>query len=146
VRAAEQRDMTLHDAVIIASIVEREAVVAEERPLIAGVFINRWEDGTLLNADPTVQYGLGFQPDTGQWWKRPLTRADLQADNPYNSYIYRGLPPGPIASPGLDSLRSTILAPPTDFYYFVARNDGTHVFAVTYEEHLQNVAQFQSGQ
>lgn len=143
--AAAARTMTLHQAVTLASIVEREAVVAEERPTIAGVFINRWEDGILLNADPTIQYALGFQPDMGAWWKRPLTAEDLQLDSPYNSYTRPGLPPGPIANPGLDSIRATILAPDTEFYYFVARNDGTHVFATTLEAHIQNVQLYQSG-
>lgn len=130
-------------AIIIASIVEREAVLSEERATIAGVYMNRLRDGTLLNADPTIQYALGRQED-GSWWKRPLTAEDLQLDSPYNSYIRPGLPPTPIDSPGLATIEATITAPPTEFYYFVSRNDGSHVFAVTYEEHLQNVAEFQS--
>lgn len=144
--AVTAQGLTLHQAVILASIVEREAVVAEERETIAGVYINRWQDGTVLNADPTIQYALGFQADTDTWWKRPLTREDLQMESPYNTYTIAGLPPGPIANPGLDSLRATIVAPDTEFYYFVSRNDGTHVFARTFEEHLANVAQYQSGE
>lgn len=143
--AAAQNGVTLNQAVILASLVEREAVVAEERPIIAGVYINRWRDGTVLNADPTIQYALGYQADSEQWWKRALTTEDLQLDSPYNTYTQIGLPPGPIASPGLDSIRATILAPETDYYYFVSRNDGTHAFAVTFEEHLDNVAQYQAG-
>ncbi len=142
---ATQNEVTLHQAIILASLVEREAVVAEERPIIAGVYINRWRDGTILNADPTIQYALGYQADSEQWWKRPLTREDLQIDSPYNTYTQIGLPPSPIASPGLDSIRATILAPKTDYYYFVSRNDGTHAFSITFEEHLENVEQYQSG-
>lgn len=144
-RAARDRQITIYQAVTLASIVEREAVVAEERPLIAGVFLNRWRDGMLLNADPTVQYALGRQD--GEWWKRPLLLEDLQVDSPYNTYKVVGLPPGPICNPGLDALRATIEAPPTDYYYFVARGDGsgTHVFAETFEEHQQNVAREQGG-
>lgn len=143
--AATQNGVTLNQAIILASLVEREAVVAEERAIIAGVYMNRWRDGTVLNADPTIQYALGYQADSEQWWKRALTTEDLQIDSPYNSYTQIGLPPGPIASPGLDSIRSTILAPKTDYYYFVSRNDGTHAFAVTFEEHLDNVEQYQAG-
>lgn len=140
--AAEAQGISFHQAVIIASIVEREAVVSEERATIAGVYLNRLRDGTLLNADPTIQYALGRQED-GSWWKRPLTLDDLQLDSPYNTYLVPGLPPTPIDSPGQATLEATLTAPPTEYYYFVSRNDGTHVFAVTYEEHLQNVAEFQ---
>jgi UPF0755 protein len=143
--SAAARGMTLQQALTLASIVEREAVVSQERPTIAGVFINRWEDGILLNADPTIQYALGLQAETGDWWKRPLTSEDLQLDSPYNTYTRPGLPPGPISNPGLDSIRATILAPDTEYYYFVSRNDGTHVFATTLEEHIENVQQYQSG-
>ncbi len=141
--AAEGQGLTLHQAMIIASIVEREAILSDERPTIAGVYLNRLRDGTVLNADPTIQYALGRQPD-GSWWKRPLSLEDLQLDSPYNTYIRPGLPPTPINSPGFATIEATLTAPATDFYYFVSRNDGSHVFAVTYEEHLQNVAEFQS--
>jgi UPF0755 protein len=142
--AAKASDTTIFEAVTLASIVEREAVVAEERPVIAGVFINRWEDGTVLNADPTVQYALGMQPD-GSWWKTPLSLDDLKLDSPYNTYIYRNLPPGPICNPGASSIEGTITAPDTNFYYFVAKTDGSgqHVFAETLEEHSANVAREQ---
>lgn len=144
--AVADKGLTLHQAITLASIVEREAVVPEERELIAGVYINRLMDGTVLNADPTIQYALGYQAGSEAWWKRPLTREDLEADTPYNTYTRPGLPPTPISNPGLDTIRATILAPDTDFYYFVSRNDGTHVFATSYEEHLQNVQQFQSNE
>lgn len=140
---AAARGLTVFQAVILASIVEREAVVPDERPIIAGVFINRWKDSTVLNADPTIQYALGYQADAATWWKRPLLLDDLQIDHPYNTYLYAGLPPGPICNPGLAALQAVLEAPPTEYYYFVARGDGTHVFARTLAEHEANVQQYQ---
>ncbi|MCL4264570.1 MAG: endolytic transglycosylase MltG [Anaerolineae bacterium] len=135
--------LSLREAVTLASIVQREAVLAEERPLIAGVFLNRLREGILLQADPTVQYALGYQPDRQTWWKTPLFLTDLQLDSPYNSYVYSGLPPGPIANPSLSSLQAVANPTPSDFIFFVASCDGmapgSHVFSVTYEEHLANV-------
>ena len=137
--------LTLREGVTLASIVQREAVLAEERPLIAGVFLNRLRQNNLLQADPTVQYALGRQPD-GVWWKSPLSLEDLQIDSPYNSYLYPGLPPGPIASPPLDTLRAVAFPAQTDYFFFVADCDdtaapGSHKFSVTFEEHLANVEQ-----
>ncbi len=135
--------LSLREAVTLASIVQREAVIADERPLIAGVFLNRLRTDTLLQADPTVQYALGYQPDSQTWWKTPLFLDDLQFDSPYNSYVYSGLPPGPIASPSLSSLQAVANPTASDFIFFVASCDGmapgSHVFSVTYEEHLVNV-------
>jgi len=142
-KEAAQRGLSIFQVVTLASIVEREAVVPAERPVIAGVFLNRWRDNTVLNADPTIQYALGYQADAGTWWKKPLSLDDLQLDSPYNTYIHPGLPPGPICNPGLASLKAVVTAPPTDYYYFVARGDGTHVFARTLEEHQANVEKYQ---
>jgi UPF0755 protein len=131
--------LSLHQAVTLASIVEREAVVADERPMIASVFLNRLAQGMRLDADPTVQYALGRQPD-GSWWKVGLTLDDLQIASPYNTYVHTGLPPGPIANPGLESLRAVAAPAETPFLYFRAACDGSgrHVFAETLEEQLQN--------
>ncbi|RMG89045.1 MAG: endolytic transglycosylase MltG [Chloroflexi bacterium] len=135
--------LTLREAVTLASIVEREAVLPEERPIMAGVFLNRLLLGMKLEADPTVQYALGYQPTTDSWWKSPLTLDDLQLDSPYNTYLYPGLPPGPIANPGLASLQAVAYPAETEFLFFVvdcmAAQPGTHVFSTTYEEHLANV-------
>lgn len=135
----EARDLRLYQAVTLASIVEREAIVEEERPLIAAVFLNRLALGMNLDADPTVQYALGQQPD-GSWWKRDLTAVDLEIDSPYNTYRSPGLPPSPIANPGLSSLQA--VAKPADevYLYFRATCDGSgrHNFAVTFEEHVGN--------
>lgn len=133
------RGLTVFEAVTLASIVEREAIIASERPLIAAVFLNRMRLGIPLQADPTVQYALGWQAD-GEWWKPALTASDLQIDSPYNTYLHTGLPPGPIASPGLASLRAIADAPETPFLFFRAACDGSgsHQFAATFEEHVGN--------
>jgi len=141
--AAEQ-EMTIYQVVTLASIVEREAVVAEERPIIAGVFLNRLAKGMTLDADPTVQYALGYQEDTGQWWKRPLALEEIErVGSPYNTYLHRGLPPGPICNPGLASIQAVLEPAETDYLYFVAKGDGSHVFARTLEEHNRNRAKYQ---
>ena len=132
-----------YQVIILASIVEREAVIPEERPWIAGVYLNRLRRGMRLEADPTVQYAMGYQPDTGRWWKTPVSLDEYQAvDSPYNTYLYPGLPPGPIANPGLDAIRAVLAPAESDYLYFVARGDGSHVFARTYEEHLRNVRRY----
>lgn len=132
--------LTLDQAVALASIVQREALVADEQPVIASVFYNRLGQGMKLDSDPTVQYALGFDATWGGWWKSPLSTGDLQIDSRYNTYIYPGLPPGPIANPSLDALRAVAYPEQTGYFYFRARCDGTrrHLFAETYEEHLQN--------
>lgn len=137
--------LTLHQAVTLASIVEREAVLDEERALIAGVFYNRIRNGDLLGADPTVQFALALDPQNVErygWWKRELTAADLRVQSPYNTRLVPGIPPGPIANPGLASLEAVAFPATTKFYYFVAdarKGDGSHVFAETLEEHEANI-------
>jgi len=141
---AVEREMTIYQVVTLASIVEREAVMAEDRPIIAGVFLNRLAAGMTLEACPTVQYALGYQEDTGQWWKTPLSLDELnRVNSPYNTYLHRGLPPGPICSPGLASMLAVLEPVETDYLYFLAKGDGSHVFATTFEEHLQNQQRYQ---
>lgn len=135
-------DLTLHQAIILASIVEREAVVPSERPTIASVFLNRLQIGLPLQADPTVQYAVADDPDSVErfgYWKKELTVADLALDSPYNTYVSVGLPPGPIANPGLDSIQAVLRPARTNYLFFVAQEDGSHVFAETLDEHLRNV-------
>ena len=137
---------TIHEVVTLASIVEREAVLADERRRIAGVYMNRLRHGIGLYADPTVQYALGYQANTETWWKRPLLFQDLKVDSPYNTYRYAGLPPGPICNPGLASLQAAMDPEAHEFYYFVANDvagDGSHVFARTLSEHVQNQQRYQ---
>lgn len=132
--------LTVYQAVTLASIIEREAVIDEEMPTIASVFYNRLAVGMLLQTDPTVQYAIGYNAAQGLWWTNPLTSADLDINSAYNTYIYPGLPPGPIASPGMAALLAVAFPAQTPYYYFQAKCDGSgwHNFAVTFEEHEQN--------
>ena len=124
-------EYSLLDWVTLSSIVEKEAVVPDERDQIASVFARRLEEGITLGSDPTVEYGLGIE----QTPENPLTYAQVETPNPYNTYINAGLTPTPIASPGVASLEASIDPGPTEFLYFVARYDGTHVFSRTLAEH-----------
>ncbi len=147
-RAAESTQLTLHEVLTMASIVEREAVVADERPAIAGVYLNRLRQGMKLDADPTVQYAMGYQPASDQWWKTPVSLEEYSSvDSPYNTYLYSGLPPGPIAAPGLSSIQAVLAPASHDYLYFVALPDGSgrHVFAATFEEHQENVRTYLGG-
>jgi len=138
-----RQGLDVFQSVTLASLVQREAVVQEEQPQIASVFYNRLQQGMKLDSDPTVQYALGYDPLQASWWTNPLSAEDLQIDSPYNTYLYSGLPPGPIANPSLTALRAVAFPAQTPYYYFRARCDGSgmHVFAVTFEEHLQNGCQ-----
>jgi UPF0755 protein len=132
---AREHGLSVHTLLTLASIVEREAVAAEERPLIAAVFENRLRRGMPLQADPTVQYALGKE-------RRALTRADLAADHPYNTYQRAGLPPGPIASPGLGSIQAVLDPAPVKYLYFVKKDDQHHHFSMTIEEHNTAVTRY----
>jgi UPF0755 protein len=128
---------SIEEAIILASIVEKETAVAEERGLVAGVFINRLRRGMRLQSDPTVVFGitLGKAP-----LGRALRRSDLKQSTPYNTYLVDGLPPGPIANPGRESLEAVLNPAATKFLYFVADGSGGHAFAETLGEHNRNVA------
>lgn len=136
----ERQGLNLVQVVTLASIVQREAVDANEMPLIASVFLNRLAVGMRLDSDPTIQYALGFQSDRNTWWKNPLTLEDLQIESPYNTYLHPGLPPGPICNPGLSALRAVAFPAQSPYYYFRAACDGSgkHIFSETLEEHKQN--------
>jgi UPF0755 protein len=143
--AAAAHGLNPHQAVTLAAVVEREAVKEEERPLIAGVFYNRLANGDMLGADPTVQFAAAENPasvEKNGWWKKQLTIDDLESLSPYNTRKVAGLPPGPITNPGLASLEAVANPTATKMYYFVAdtiKNDGSHVFAETLDQHLRNV-------
>lgn len=128
-----------YDALILASIVEKETGVAAERPLIAAVLVNRLRRGMKLQADPTVIYGMGEAFDGN------LRKADLLLDTPYNTYTRVGLPPTPISMPGLASLQATVHPPATDALYYVAKGDGSSHFSATLEEHNRAVNRYQRG-
>jgi len=132
--------LDVFQAATLASLVEREAVQEEEQALIASVFLNRLRGGLKLDSDPTVQYALGFDAVKQTWWTNPLTAADLHHDSPFNTYLHAGLPPGPIANPGASALRAVAFPVESSYYYFRARCDdsGYHLFATTFEEHLEN--------
>ncbi len=132
--------LSVFQAVTLASIIEREAVVDDEMPMIASVFYNRLAQGMRLDTDPTVQYALGFNTAQNTWWTNPLSLADLQVDSPYNTYRNTGLPPGPIAAASLNALRAVAFPAQTPYFFFRAACDGSgrHLFAITFEEHRQN--------
>lgn len=137
--AFAQRGLSLHQAVTLASMVQREAVMDDEKPRVAAVFYNRLAVGMKLDSDPTAQYALGYIAEQKSWWKNPLTQADLAVRSPYNTYVVQGLPAGPICNPGMAALRA-VADPAADFgeyYYFRAEcgNTGYHTFSRTFEEH-----------
>lgn len=131
--------LTLHQTVTLASIVETEAKLPPERPLVASVYFNRINRRMLLGADPTVIYALKL----AKRWDGNIQKADLQIDSPYNTYRFPGLPPGPIANPGVASLQAAAAPAKSHFLYFVARHDGSHAFSSTLDEHNRNVQKYQ---
>lgn len=133
---ARELGLSLHQVVTLASIVEKETAVAEERPLIAGVFFNRLERRIPLQSDPTVIYGLDS-------FDGNLTRRHLEMDTPYNTYTRRGLPPGPICNPGAASIEAVLHPASTPYLYFVAKKDGSHHFSATLRDHNAAVARHQ---
>jgi len=135
----KSQGLTLREAVTVASLVEKETAVPAERPVVAAVYLNRKRIGMPMQADPTVIYAL---QQAGRW-DGNIRRDDLQFDSPYNTYRYPGLPPGPIASPGRAALEAVANPADADYLYFVSRNDGSHVFARTLDEHNRNVREWQ---
>lgn len=129
IQQSDSIKMTKREVIILASIVEREAKVDDEKPLISAVFHNRLAKGWLLESCATVQYALGQQ-------KSKLSRRDLKVRSPYNTYLHSGLPPGPICNPGAVAIRAALYPAKSDTMFFVSRGDGTHVFSRYYQEHL----------
>jgi UPF0755 protein len=134
---AGEMGLSMYQVLTFASLVEREAAVSEERPIIADIYEKRYTEGWRLEADPTVQYALGTHED---WWPE-LTGEDLYDDSPYNTYQVDGLPPGPIANPGYASIRAVLFPSDSPYYYFYAKKDnsGYHLFATTSDEQQQNI-------
>ncbi len=136
---ADEIGLTPWEVLTLASIIEKEAAVAEERPVISSVYHNRLRVGMKLDSCPTVLYAVGKPAGA------PLLFTDLEVVSPYNTYKNAGLPPGPIASPGLASIRAALYPADTDYFYFVSRNDGTNQFSKTFEEHQRAVRIYQGG-
>jgi UPF0755 protein len=134
-KRAEELGMSINQVMALASIIEREARVPADRPIISSVFYNRLAIDMPLQSCATVQYILGEQ-------KEKLTNQDIAIDSPYNTYLNSGLPPGPICSPGIDSIKAALYPADTSYLYFLAKGDGSHVFSVTYEEFLKNKAEY----
>lgn len=147
--AAPGSKLTPEQVVTLASIVEREARLPSERPIIASVYLNRLAIGMPLQADPTVQYAVANRDGAAAaaygYWKANLTNADLQVASPYNTYVHNGLPPGPICSPGEASIQAVLHPAKTDYLYFVAKGDGSHLFARTLDEQNQHIQQITHG-
>ncbi len=146
---AQAQGLSLYELVTLASIVEREALLDSERPIVASVYLNRLagilpEADGYLRADPTYQYARGYDPASGRWWAGFLEQDPLTLDDPYNTFLYQGLPPGPICSPSLASLKAVVYPAETEYLYFYAKQDGSHshAFAKTFQEHLDNQAMY----
>jgi len=138
-QAGQALELTPREVVTLAALVEKETAQPSERPIVAAVYLNRLKIGMAMQADPTVIYAL----QRAGRYNGNIRRDDLSFDSPYNTYRYPGLPPGPIASPGLASLHAAVSPAKVDYLYFVSRNDGSHVFARTLVEHNENVRQYQ---
>jgi UPF0755 protein len=138
-QVSQEQSLTMRQIVTLASLIEKETSRDDERPLVAAVFLNRLRMGIPLQCDPTVIFALR---QAGAYTGN-LTRKDLQISSPYNTYQNRGLPPGPIASPGRESLRAALNPADVTYLYFVSRNDGTHDFSTTLREHIQKVQKYQ---
>ena len=135
----KKENMTLEEIIILASIVEREGKTEEDRPVIGGVLLNRLRIGWPLEADATLQYALGYQSKEKTWWKKVLTDEDKLIDSPYNTYKNIGLPPGPIANPGIQAITSVIYPKKTDYMFYLHDAKGNVHYARTLEEHERNI-------
>ena len=135
--------LTKKQIVILASLLERESVGdQEELKTIAGILIKRWEAGWKLGVDAAIQYALGYQEETKSWWKKTLTAADLKIVSPYNTYLYAGFPPAPIANPAVETLLAVVKYRETAYWYYLHDKEGGIHYAKTLQEHIQNAAKY----
>lgn len=139
---AKKNGLSENELIILASLVEREGRSSLDRPIIAGILLNRLQKNWPLQVDATLQYALGYQSLEKTWWKKELTDEDKKIRSPYNTYINTGLPPGPICSPGLESFVATAYPQMTEYMYYIHDKAGTAHYAKTIEEHLENVATY----
>lgn len=139
---AKKKGLTKDEVIVLASIVEKEASGEEDRNVIAGILLKRFKKDWPLQADATIQYALGYQPEERTWWKKNLSSADKKTKSPYNTYLHPGLPPGPICNPGLASINAVIYPRATDYWYYLHDPQGQVHFAKTIEEHEANIAKY----
>lgn len=139
----KKNGLTEKQAVILASLIEREARSATAKKEVAGILLKRLQNDWLLNIDATVQYAVGYQKEEKSWWKRHLSTDDLKMESPYNTYLHTGLPPAPICNPGLDSLKAVAEADAsTPYWFYITGNDNKMHYAETLEEHNANVEKY----
>jgi UPF0755 protein len=141
-KSGQTSNFTENEVVTIASLVEREAKFAQDRPLVASVIVNRLNLGMALGIDATIQYALGYQANEHTWWKKELTVDDLAVNSPYNSRTNAGLPPTPIANPGVSALEAALNPAKTDYLYYLSDSAGHLHFAKTLQEQNQNAAKY----
>lgn len=138
----KQNNLTKDQVVIVASLIEREAKLGLDRPLVASVILNRLNIEMALQIDATIQYALGFQETEKTWWKKNLTAQDLKIDSPYNTYVNPDLPPTPISNPGLDVLKAVLNPAQTNYLYYISDKSGQNHYAKTIEEHNANIRKY----
>jgi UPF0755 protein len=139
---AAKTGITFDQTITLASLVEREGRTDADRPMIAGILLNRLHQKMPLQVDATLQYALGYQPFEKSWWKKELTDDDKKINSAYNTYANPGLPPGPIANPGLASIKAAIYPTATDYLYYLHDSTGAIHYAKTVEEHNANVRKY----
>lgn len=139
---ARSKDLTPTETIILASLVEREARLSEDRPLVASVILNRFKAGMKLDIDATIQYALGYQSEEKTWWKKILTQEDLELNSLYNTYKNQGLPPTPISNPGLAAIQAVVNAPETDYFYYLSDKNGKMHYGKNIEEHNANIGKY----
>lgn len=143
IAASKTTNLSEEQSVIIASIIEREAIFAEDRPMVASVLMNRIGLGMALGVDPTVQYAVGYDAESKSWWKKDLTVDDLAINSPYNTRKFAGLPPSAISNPGISALKAALTPPETDYLYFYSDVKGHLHFAKTLDGHEANIKKYQ---
>ena len=139
---AAKSGLTLNDAIILASIVEREGRSAQDKPVIAGILLKRLKNNWPLEVDAALQFALGYQSSDKTWWKKYLTDDDKKLDSPYNTYLNTGLPPTPICNPGLESIQAVIYPTDSPYWYYIHDTSGTVHYAKTIQEHNANITKY----
>lgn len=139
---AKENGLSFKEVVVLASLVEKEARGETDRPVISGILLKRLKNDWPLQVDATLQYALGYQPETKSWWKKEIFETDKKIPSPYNTYLNLGLPPGPICNPGLASIKAVISPQASDYWYYLHDQEGVAHFAKTQEEHEANIIKY----